>query len=61
MNKISSNTLKIRGKKGSKFWMQTIINSDMKLKLENQIAFVKSATVNDTSISFYHYLYNHNF
>lgn len=38
---MSSNTSKIRGKKGSKFWMQTIINSDMKLKLESQIGIGK--------------------
>lgn len=34
---MSSNTSKGRGKKGSKFWVQTIINSDMKIELERQI------------------------
>ena len=34
---MSSNTSKGRGKKGSKYWMQTIINSEMKIELEKQI------------------------
>lgn len=38
---MSSNTSKGRGKKGSKFWVQTIINSDMKIKLERQIGIGK--------------------
>lgn len=34
---MSSNTSKGSGKKGSKFWVQTIINSDMKTELDRQI------------------------
>lgn len=34
---MSSNTSNCRGKKGSKFWIQTIINSDMKIELERQV------------------------
>lgn len=38
---MGSNTSKGRGKKGSKFWVQTIINSDMKIELERQIGIGK--------------------
>lgn len=38
---MSSNTSKGRGIKGSKYWMQTIINSEMKSELEKQIGIGK--------------------
>ena len=38
---MGSNTSNSRGKKGSKFWIQTIINSDMKIELERQIGIGK--------------------